>query len=97
MAVIIDIATRAEIATDDTTPPRNESVAEVLEELRKLNEEGRIVALVATFVDQDLSPSYTMAYPLDMPPNLYLGALEMTKLSIMGDVVAIPRPPKGDE
>ena len=63
----------------------------MLQEAVKLNEEGRVAAIVVVFVDEDCSPSYALAHPSNMPPNIYIGALEMTKTAIQKRIGSEPR------
>ena len=95
MPKVVDLFTRVEVAIDGEEPIRNEGVAEVLQETMKLNDEGRIAAVIVVFVDEDCAPSYALAHPSDMPPNIFIGALEMTKQAISHKIVGVPRSPEG--
>lgn len=81
---VIDLETGEAIPTP--LPVRDEVIHQMLEDLMRKNDAGRISALVCTIVDDLGDTTYDSVYPAHMPPAIYIGALEITKLEILRTV-----------
>lgn len=67
-------------------PVRDEVIHQMLEDLIRKNEAGRISALICVLIDDIGDTSYDASYPAHMPPSSYIGALEITKMEILRTV-----------
>lgn len=90
---VVDIETGERI--DAPPAVRDEVVHQMLEDLMRKNETGRISALICVLIDDLGDTSYDCSYPAHMPPSLYVGALEIAKNEILRTVRSIAPPMKG--
>lgn len=81
---VVDIETGDEIPTPP--PVRDEVIHAMLEDLMRKNECGHISALICVMLDDLGDTSYDISYPANMPPAVYIGALEITKNEILRTV-----------
>lgn len=84
MAKIVDLRTLEE--SDGPPPVGDPTVEDLLNHVRQLNYTGGIKGIIVTVIEHSMASYYLASIPKAVPPNVLIGAVELTKTMLERDI-----------